>query len=518
MLGSSLIANPIRRAQGVRRVHIEQMMRDIEFGRNERERVMPVWCEAYEYAMPDRAIMARRRGTVRMPDYVGYHTSVPIRALRRGVSFVVSTMMPPETQWVQLTAGSAFDPREHDRLNRIFEADTDRMFDWIHASNHAAAVHESGFDLFMGMGPMQVLAGDAHNPLVFNAVPLTQVVTVRGPHGDHWRIYYENHLPVELVKERYPTAQIPPQWRNKKPTDEVDVVEATIYQPRTGDWVSIVLAPEHKLPITEPEVRSTSGWIIPEWQRVTGESYPWGPLREALADMRELNHSVREWKRALELRGAPPLWADPIAMQANPFTLSLEPRAINYMPDRAMGALELGSDPSAGERSVDDLVESVRRSLLDIDVLPPVADGRQMTRAEVLIREQETIRDAGADFGRLQKSWLFATAREVSAIMREAGAFSPVQLDNREVKVGYRGPLQQAQEATEAETILDYAERGRAAFGDESFMLTTKGPEGLVEVGEKLGVPHRLLRDDDERALAMQQRAALAAAEVAGSA
>ncbi len=65
---------------------------------------------------------------------------------------------------------------------------------------------------------------------------------------------------------------------DRKPEEEIDLLEATIYNYSTGAVCYYVLEPKGKNEIVYRELKKSSPWVVGRYMKVAGEVYGRGPL------------------------------------------------------------------------------------------------------------------------------------------------------------------------------------------------------------------------------------------------
>jgi len=77
----------------------------------------------------------------------------------------------------------------------------------------------------------------------------------------------------------------------EKPTEEIELLEATCYMPDEGMYSYQVIWPEGKIELLQRKMKS-SPWIVARYMKVAGEVYGRGPLVTAIPDVKTLNKTL----------------------------------------------------------------------------------------------------------------------------------------------------------------------------------------------------------------------------------
>mgnify|MGYP002700963235 FL=1 len=159
-------------------------------------------------------------------------------------------------------------------------------------------LRQSNFDLAMSEFLMDLAAGTAcmmmtakpEKGLNFEAVPSYLVALEAGAHGKVDTVYRKLRLKGEAIMQQWPDAQIDADLAKEieeKPTEEINLVEATIYRPEENYYCYHLIEPEKKREIVYRETVSSS-WIITRYMVVAGEVTGRGPLLSALPDIKSI--------------------------------------------------------------------------------------------------------------------------------------------------------------------------------------------------------------------------------------
>jgi hypothetical protein len=507
---------PIGRGKGRRPkklppTNVERFLKRFASAGAGRELWFDLWRDCYEFALPHRNLLAGRGSGDRKNERV--FDSTAIDATLGFASELQQALVPPFRHWIRLIAGTDVPPPERPGINELLEEQTDILFEHIDHSNLATEGHESLLDLAVGTGALLLQdSGDDEAPLRFTAVPLAQLVIEEGPRGSIETVYRQHSMPVRLIKRTWPEAKLSEASQTlleEDPDREIAIIEGCLYEPDLGIYRHVVVEDQARHVLFETGV-DESPWIIFRWVVVTGEKYGRGPLMTCLPDIKTANRVTELILRnaALAVSGVYVGVDDGIL---NPWNVKLAPGAvIPVMNPDSLKPLERSSDFDVGQLVLQDLRTSIKEKLF-IEDLPPM-DGQPRTATELQIRNQALVRKIGSSFGRLQNELVYKIVRKAVAILVKRGKMASMLVDGKQVDVEYLGPLAQAQANEDLQVFENYAAIV-GSLGPEIMMAGTKVEDVPEWVAQKLGLPHKLIRDAGEREQIKQAVAAQAQAQ-----
>jgi len=147
--------------------------------------------QAFKLAMPGRGSFYS--GNV-SDDIDDVFDETAIVATQEFASRLQSGITPNFSRWSQLESGSDVEPEEKKEVNTGLDGVTESMFELISSSNFGQESYEAFLDLSVSMGCLEIEKGTANQPVMFNAVPSTQLWVETGPFAQLDRL-----LPAALV-------------------------------------------------------------------------------------------------------------------------------------------------------------------------------------------------------------------------------------------------------------------------------------------------------------------------------
>jgi hypothetical protein len=360
---------------------------------------------------------------------------------------------------------------------------------------------------------MLVQPGDDVSPINFIPVPMFLVAYEEGANGMVDKIYRRMRMKAESITQQWRDAEIPESLANRieaKPTDDVELLEATVYDDDKGDWCYHVIDKVSKEEIVYRRMKS-SPWVISRYMKVAGEIYGRGPLLTALPDIKTLNKTLELLLKNASLAVAGVYTAADDGV-LNPQTVRITPGAIipvarNGGPQgESLRALPRAGDFNVSQIVINDLRQNIKRTLLDESLPPDNMSARSAT--EVVERMKELAQNLGSAFGRLINETMIPLVSRILQVMDERGLIDlPLRVNGLEVKVSPVAPLAMAQNMEEVNSVMQFMQIA-SSLGNEGALAVRTGD--LIDyLGDKLGVPASLRTSAAERAYIIEQQRAL---------
>jgi len=469
--------------------------------------------QSYQYALPQREEFYgnQREGQKKNEEVFD---STAINGLQQYASRMQATLMPPWRKWAVLTPGQEVPEEEQDAVKEGLEKATDVLFTTFNHSPLSTQAHEAILECGVSTGALLFQEGDADQPFNITAIPLAQLVPEEGPDGTIETVYRQWEVAGRLIERQWPDAKLSgtlQQSIKSKPDTKHTIIEGTIFNPKTKKYDYRVMIKKGMEIIVERE-EDVSPWIVFRTSVMPGEILGRGPIMQALPDILTANKVVEFTLRraAIDIGG---IYTHVNDGSINPYTIQLVPNSIipvgsNTNENPTLRRLDTGNGIDVSQIVLADLRANINDALLS-NQLGPV-EGPTKSATEISIRQQELVQTAGATFGRLQTELLEKVVRRGVYILQRLGKIPEFKVDGKEVTLRYESPLARAQDAEEIQNITRWIELG-GALGPEIFMGAAKVEDIPKELGELLGVPASLSRDDAEKEQIMQMVAQLIA-------
>lgn len=465
--------------------------------------------ECYEYAMPARESFYDQAQGQSRTDKIFDETAVV--GVQEFASRLQSGLVPNFARWAELVAGSEIPAEERPEVDVALEQVTGYVFEILQNSNFAQETHESFLDLSVSTGCIYADEGDALNPVVFTAVPLTQLVLDTGPDDKIDFIARERQLRGSNIKVAYPKANLPMEMAralSEGRDDAVKLIDCTyrVYGSLDEEHRRLVFCEKSKHVYLRETYKGAGScpFVAFRWAKSAGEIYGRGPLMNAMPAVKTCNLTVQLIleNAQMAISGIYTVEDDGVV---NPDTIQLVPGTVIPV---APGSNGLQSVKPAGSFDVAQLILSemrmnIRKALYNDMLGNP--DKTPMSATEVAQRMADLSRQIGAAFGRLQAEFVNPILRRVIYILKKQGRIKVPTVNGREVKVRSTSPLAQAQAQQDIVAFDQFVTLVQSRFGPQLVNLLVKSEDAAKYLADKFSVPERLLRSDQERAQLVQQ-------------
>ena len=498
------------------RLNAEEVLKRHDKALIKKEDFRNLYEECYEFALPQRNLYdghydGKVGGTKKMNRVFD---STAINSTQRFANRMQSGIFPPQRKWCRLEPGTDIPLERREEAQAALDVYSEKLFATLKQSNFDIAIGEFLLDLCVGTAVMMVQPGDDVNPINFIPVPQYLVSFEEGADGQVDNVYRRIRLKGEVIQRQWPDAKIPTELQKKiddKPTDDVELVEATVFDQKRGDYCYHVIHKESKTEIVYRRM-DYSPWIVARYAKVAGEIYGRGPLITALPDVKTLNKTLELVLKnaSLSIAGVYTAADDGVL---NPNTVKIMPGAIipvarNGGPQgESLRPLPRAGDFNVSQIIMNDLRQNIKRILLDESLPPDNMSARSAT--EVVERMKELAQNLGSAFGRLINETMVPLVTKILKVMDDRGLIAmPLKVNGLEIKIAPVAPLAMAQAMEEVEKVLQYAQIAQAA-GPQGQMVV-KVDEMLDFIAEQLGIPQRIRTTKVERIMMQEQMAAQA--------
>jgi len=495
------------------RLSAEDVLKRHEKALIKKEDFRNLYEEAYEFALPQRNLYdghydGKVGGTKKMNRVFD---STAINSTQRFANRMQSGIFPPQRKWCRLEPGPDIPEDRKAEAQAALDIYNDRLFSTLKQSNFDIAIGEFLLDLSVGTAVMMVQPGDEVNPINFIPVPQYLVSIEEGANGQVDNVYRRIRMKGEAIQRQWIDADIPTELQKKiddKPTDDVELVEATVFDQKRGDYCYHVIHKESKTELVYRRMEY-SPWIVSRYAKVAGEIYGRGPLITALPDVKTLNKTLELVLKnaSLSISGVYTAADDGVL---NPNTVKIMPGAIipvarNGGPQgESLRPLPRAGDFNVSQIVMNDLRQNIKRILLDESLPPDNMSARSAT--EVVERMKELSQNLGSAFGRLINETMIPLVSKILQVMNERGIITlPLKVNGLEVKISPVAPLAMAQNMEDVQNILQYAQIAQQA--GPAGQTTIKIEEMMDYIAEKLGVPQSIRPTPQERMMMKQQMA-----------
>jgi hypothetical protein len=274
--------------------------------------------------------------------------------------------------------------------------------------------------------------------------------------------------------------------------------------------------------------------ISPRWNLTTTNSvYGTGPGHNAMGDVKMLQRMERDKLIGLAKLVDPPLQKDAsVQGVVNNLPGGVTDSSATVPNAGVRPAYQVQPDLNSIENSIDKTSHRIRRTFFaDLFLMISSLDKSGVTAREVAERSEEKLLAIAPILIRLYAELLDSIIDRTFAIMLRNRLLAPPpqELDGQEIKIEYISTLAQAQKmmgTTSIRELMGTVGEIAAANPGLEIMDNIDTDEVVNEIGENLGVSAKILRSPEkvagirqgrQKAIAMQQQAAAAAAMVDGA-
>ena len=495
---------------GGMRLTPEQIMKRQASAQSKKDEFQQLYQDAYEFALPQRQLYGVwEGGATGSKKMQRVFDSTAINSTQRFANRLQSVVFPPQRKWAKLEAGSDIPADRKQQAQAVLEVYQDKMFTMLNQSNFDIAMGEFLLDLAVGTACMMVQPGDDVQPLNFIPVPLFLVSYEEGANGQVDNVYRRMRMKGESIQRQWPDAEIPEEMQRRieqKPTDDIELLEATIYDHKRGDYCYHVIDKVTKQELVYRR-RKMSPWVISRYMKVAGEIYGRGPLMTALPDIKTLNKTIELLLKNASLAVAGVYTAADDGV-LNPNTVKIVPGAIIPVARNggsqgpALLPLPRSGDFNVSQLVINDLRGNIKKILLDESLPPDNMSARSAT--EIVERMKELAQNLGSAFGRLINETMIPITSKILEVMDERGMIDmPLRVNGLEVKVTPVAPLAMAQNMEEVNSIMQFMQLSQNLGTDGQLALKM---DVMVDyLADKLGVPASVRNTAPERAVLMEE-------------
>lgn len=503
----------------------DKHIKRLELLKQRRSVVEEEWKKCFNYTYPLRGVGLEANGVISSdPTSQNASTaqnkqadlldSTGTDAARTLASALMGGMTPSNSRWPLLEVEN-----ETDEERQWLDNAADLVWKNIHASNYDAVGFECMLDwVCAGMFPLfveEAEGGGYH----FQEWPLANsYFAASRPGGIIDTVYNEFPLSIEQAANDYGVDKLSEKTRGmleNKPDETITFVRCVYPRNKSTGYVNDGKKFARNLPYASVHLEKDQKHIVresgyhelpigvPRWNTLPGSVYAFGPVSEALPDMKTLNEEIKYVLANADLAVAG-MWGAVDDGVLNPNTVRVGPRKIIVMAEKDnMWPLTPASKFDIAVLEIDRLQRSIRRTLMADQLEPMKKAGDQPTATEITVRVEMIRQLLGPVYGRGQSEFLQWLVMRCFGIAYRAGILGQaprsLQNPNRLVSVRYNTPIARAQKATDVAAM----DRYEASLGAQAQVGMTDAfdiydwDEARRTRAELLGVPAKLIPDVD---------------------
>ena len=462
--------------------------------------------EAYEYCLPNRESFYDESPGQRRTDKIFDETAVV--GVQEFASRLQAGITPTFARWADFQAGSEIPKEQKPQINLDLDKITEYVFELLQTSNFNQEIHEAFMDLAIGTGVLLVEEGDAINPIKFTSIPLTKVCLMNGPDGKIDTVYRTRYCKPEEILILYPKAILPENFDPLKQKKQIKIIEAVykIHKPNVEEFKLCVFMedPKHILFEEEYKGEGSNPYLVFRWNKASGEVYGRGPVFNAMAAIKTCNLTIELilQNAQMSVSGVYTYEDDGVI---NPDNISLVPGSlIPVAPgSRGLTPIQAASNFDVAQLVLNDMRANIKKALYMEALGKP--EGTPMTATEVSERMADLSRQIGSSFGRLQSELINPLLRRIIRILSKQGRIEIPKVNGREVKIAPRSPLAQAQHLQDVADVSRFNEIIAGTFGPQMINVIVNQNETAKYLAEKMNLPEKLIRNEDEQKAIVQQ-------------
>jgi len=448
---------------------------------NERMPLDSIWADCFKHSYPMRGQGFTNNTNDGISNAVAGKTaqaqlldSTATDSVRLLSSSVLSALTPPNQQWFSLAVSNVSDDSISYQSKAWLENSAELLFKLIHSSNYDAQALEFFTDEMIG-GMVGLYVEKRNGKLFFEVWPLASMYC-QETLGD-------GYIDTVYRLVRFTAAEANKKFNGKLPEAVQNEFKRDPYSSKTFDFIHAIRPRldnkgkqvkgkiSRSLPFESIYVCKKSNMvclesgyhempvIVPRWMRIPDTDYAFGPMNDALPDMKTLNKVVEFMLQNAEMAISGTFVAKDDGV-FNPNTARIGPRRVWLVQDvQNIKPLAAGGDINFAVNEIGRLQGQVRRTLL-ADQLGP-SEKVNMTAAEVNTRTNLIRQILGPIFGRLQAEYLEPLIRRCFGLCLRDGDFGspPEDLAQMTVYISYRSPLALAQKQQQLEAIDQFEAR-----------------------------------------------------------
>ena len=189
----------------------------------------------------------------------------------------------------------------------------------------------------------------------------------------------------------------------------------------------------------------------------------------------------------------------------NPDNISLVPGSlIPVAPgSRGISPIPAAANFDVAQLVLNDMRQNIKKALYMETLGRP--EGTPMTATEVSERMADLSRQIGSSFGRLQSELIYPLLKRIIRLLSKQGRIELPKVNGREVKVAARSPLAKAQHMQDISDVNRFNEIIAGTFGPQMINVIVNQNETAKYLAEKMNLPEKLIRDEEEQQRIVQQ-------------
>lgn len=409
--------------------------------------------EAYRYALPTHNPVTQV--TKGQNVHAEIFDATATRAVSERRAKLHGQLFPPFREWMDLVAGGPTD--EPDDATEEWQDDAiDKFHSAVDQSNFHIEIGPALGDVLVSTGAIMVRPGTLSDPLVFEAIPVGELVVEEGADGILDTVFRAWKLTGRDFEERWPEAQLPEaevQNIKKDPEYKVEVVEAFI-----GDGEGTRYELWHEDGGGKLMLRDTfdaAPLIAFRMDKAPGEWMGRGPVIHVLPDIKTANKVVELILKNASI-ACTGIWQAEDDGVLNPANIQLVPGSIipKAVGSQGLTPLEAPGRFDVSQLVLENLQETIARAIMGPSLPPADETGRTAFEIDVRRQEQQAV-DLPASL-RLLSELVYRLAARIIAILTSPAMIgsdhyiAPLEGNGKQIKPRPVSPLTKLQDIADA--------------------------------------------------------------------
>lgn len=494
--------------------------------RSQRTTYETTWDEISEFVLPHRGDFRRVREPGHRRNRRLYDTTA-VQANEFLASTLHGGLTNPSTKWFGLKSSNA-ELNSIDLVQAWLEAGTDRIFDVLNSpeSNFQSQNHELFLDLVAYGTACMFIDDTPGEPVTFKAVHLSEIYIAENKRGHIDTVFRKFKFTARQAAQFWGVEKLPNKVKkslDREPDRKFDFLHCVKpNQDYTGESRKATKLPfiSYYICLDDVKIVDTSGfhempYLVPRWAKIVSEIYGRSPAWSAMADIRLINVMSKTLLVATEKAVDPPLlMADDGVMMP----LRTMPGGINFGGLDINGQARIQPLPGPGRIDIGlSMMEERAKAIRNAYFIDPLMNSpikSNVTREEILQRQEEKLRLIGPQVGRLQTEYLNPLIERLYGILSRRGIIPALPDEVSELVEGegldieYTATLAQTHRSGEPialqRTIQSFLPMVQL---DPSILDNVDMDASFRSVAEILGVPNRMLKSVQDRDALRQARA-----------
>jgi len=429
------------------------------------------WQNIVNYVAPDRGDFSSITRKGRITTRLVYDGTAPW-ANEQFASGLISFLTSPTERWFSLETLDPNDMKSR-RMRQHLEDTTNVLYDGVFnapRSDFNSQNHELFMDLgAFGTSPM-LIEDPPGDVLKYRTFSLNNCWIAENDRGRVDTLYRRFNMTGRHLINNYKEKLSPQFIKNieKDPYKEFEIFHFTEPNDRflqesplaiNKPWSSIfVLFEQEENRILEESGFDEFPYVVPRWKRSPEEWYGRSPAMNALPDIMMINEVMKTTIKAAQLQVAPPLQVPDEGFLG---PLRFSQWGVNFYRAGSQDRIEklpVEARADIGLDFIQNRIEQILRTFF-VDLTRMTPSKVEKTRAEVLIQQEDKMRNISPMTGRLQLEYLTPLIQRTYNIqLRRGNIESPPTGLDVPIRIKYISPVQRAQKSSQINNVTRWME------------------------------------------------------------